>query len=61
MKKQIVLYEAFEYNRLTGEVGRWRGTATLETIAKHGLAAALWYPLYADSSIAPNGWGYRAP
>jgi hypothetical protein len=61
MKKQIVLYEAFEYNRVTGEVGRWRGTATPETIVKLGLAADLSYPLYADASVAPDGWGCKAP
>jgi hypothetical protein len=61
MKKQTVFFEAFEYNKLTGEVGRWRGTATPATIAKLGLAADLSYPLYADESVAVDGWGYKAP
>ena len=59
MKKQLVFFEAFEVNRFTGEKGRWRGTATLETIAKFGLAADLSYPLYGDESLAVDGWGYR--
>jgi hypothetical protein len=61
MKKQAVFFEAFDRNRLTGEIGRWRGTATLETIAKLGLAADLSYPYYADESLAVDGWGCRAP
>jgi hypothetical protein len=61
MRKQAVFFEAFEYNRLTSEVGRWRGTATLETIATLGLAADLSYPLYGDESLAVDGWGYKAP
>ncbi len=60
-KKQAVFYEAFEYNSVTGQKGRWRGTATPETIAKLGLGADLSYPLYADASVAVDGWGYKAP
>jgi hypothetical protein len=60
-KKQAVFYETFEFNAVTGEVGRWRGTATPETIAKLGLAADLSYPLYADASVAIDGWGFKAP
>ncbi len=59
MQKQGVFYEAFECNNVTGEVGRWRGTATLETITRLGLAADLSYPMYADERLAVDGWGYK--
>jgi hypothetical protein len=61
MKKRVVFYHAYDYNKLTGEVGRWRGTATPETIAKLGMAADLSYPLYDYESVAVDGWAFRAP
>jgi hypothetical protein len=61
MAKQTVFFEAFEYDRLTSQKGRWRGTATLETINKFGLAVDLSYPLYGDESLAVDGWGYKVP
>jgi hypothetical protein len=54
--KEVKFFEAFDKcNPLTGEVGRWRGTATIETIAKLGLAADLSHPLWADEGMATCG------
>ena len=61
MRKRIPFYQAYDYNKLTGEVDRWRGVATPETIAKLGLAADLWYPLYDYETVAVDGWAFRAP
>jgi hypothetical protein len=57
----ILLYQAYDFNRVTGEVGRWRGVATAGTIAKLGLAADLWYPLYDREGGAVDGWAFKAP
>lgn len=58
--KQVAFYEAFALNLSTCEFDLWMGTATLETIKKHGLRADINHPLYGDESLAVDGWGYRA-
>jgi hypothetical protein len=59
--KQITFYDAFAYNPATCYPDRWMGTAPLETIQKHGLAADLSHPLYGDEKLCINGWGFKAP
>jgi hypothetical protein len=61
MRKRIAFFYAYEYDKLTGEKGRWRGTATAETVKKLGLTADWWYPLYECESVAVDGWRYKAP
>jgi hypothetical protein len=48
---QTTFYEAFAAcNPFTGLLERWMGTATLETIRRHGLFADLSYPLHGDEA-----------
>jgi hypothetical protein len=58
--KQIVFFETFAYDRLTCN-DLWMGTAPLETIEKHGLAADLSHPLCGDEKLCINGWGFKSP
>lgn len=58
---RIVFYNAFAYNAITCQFDLWRGTATPETIKKHGLGADLSYPLYGNEKQCVDGWGYKAP
>jgi hypothetical protein len=55
---QTLFYEAFVYDPITDSKD-WVGTADVETIKKHGLAADLSYPLYGKKT--PTGWGFKAP
>jgi hypothetical protein len=50
-------FETFVFDPLTG-FKDWVGTADLETIKKHGLAADLGYPLYGKRTA--SGWGFKA-
>jgi hypothetical protein len=58
--KQMVFYETFAFNPSTLDFDVWMGTAPLETIRKHGLAANLSYPLYGDEKSCVNGWGHKS-
>jgi hypothetical protein len=55
---QTAFYETFVYDPIIG-FKDWVGTADVDTIIKHGLAADLSYPLYGNKT--PSGWGYKAP
>jgi hypothetical protein len=58
---QTTFYEAFAAcNPFTGLLERWMGTATLETIRRHGLFADLSYPLHGDEAQGIDGWGCRS-
>jgi hypothetical protein len=60
MKNRIAFYYAYDVDCF-GEKGRWRGTATRETINKQKLTADWWYPLHEDESVAVDGWAFKAP
>lgn len=54
-------YEAFATcDPFTSSLQNWMGTATLETIRKHGLLADLSYPLYDDAGKYPGGWACKS-
>jgi hypothetical protein len=59
--KQIVLYQTFAFNRRTCQFDIWMGTASAETIRKHGLGADLGFPLYCDEKVCIGGWGFKSP
>lgn len=59
--KQVVYYEAFDFNPSTCQNDIWRGTATLDAIRKARLKADLSYPLYGDEALSVDGWAFRAP
>jgi hypothetical protein len=61
MRNHIAYYHAFGYDPRTVSYDRWRGVATLKAIGEAGLKADLSYPLYADESLANDGWTFRAP
>ncbi len=50
-------YETFVYDPITG-LKDWVGTADIETIKKHGLAADLRWPYYGEK--IPDGWGCKS-
>jgi hypothetical protein len=56
----VAYYEAFAYNPQTCSHDVWKGTATLDTIRKAGLKADLSHPMYADKSLAKDGWACKA-
>jgi hypothetical protein len=58
---QVVFYETFAFNPRTCQYDIWMGTAPVETIKKHGLAADLSYPLYCDAKFCVDGWGFKSP
>ncbi len=55
---QTVFYETFVYDPITGSKD-WVGTADLETIKKHNLAADLSYEVHGEKTA--NGWGCKNP
>jgi hypothetical protein len=54
----VAHFEAYLYDEISG-FKEWVGTADIQTIKKHGLAADLSYPLYGPK--IPGGWGYKDP
>jgi hypothetical protein len=57
---QVAFFETFQLNPRTCEPDIWMGTATAETIRKHGLYGDP-FPWWGDESLAVDGWGFKSP